>query len=92
MSEYIDIEIEIGDDGRHIYMYTNLKLADDGPETYASAEALEEGSPVAQTLAAIEGITQLHIEAGELIITPDPEAATHTIIADVSAALKDFFL
>lgn len=91
MSEYIEIETEIGDDGT-IYFYTNLKLAEEGPETYASTAAMEEGSPVAQALSVIEGIDHVHIEDDEMVITPQPGAALHTIVADVAAALKDFFL
>ena len=92
MSEYIEIETEMSDDGARMYFYTNLKLAVEGIETYDSAEAMEEGSPLAQTLAVIEGIVHLRLEGNTMVITREPEAAWHTIVADVSAALKDFFL
>lgn len=92
MSEYIEIETELSDDGSQIYFYTNLRLTDQGAEAYDGTAAMEEGSPVAQALAVIGGIAHLRLEEDELIITPEPDAAWHAIVADVSAALKDFFL
>jgi hypothetical protein len=92
MSEYIDIETELSDDGEKMYFYTNLTLADGELETYESPEAMEEGSPVAQALALLAGISRLQIEGSEMTITRDPEFPWHVIVADVSAALKDFFL
>lgn len=91
MSEYIEIETEMSDDGRQMYIYTNLALAED-TEQYESQAEMEEGSPVAQALAHIDGIAQMHIEASDLTITREPDAAWHSIVADVSSALKDFFL
>ncbi|MEM7110971.1 MAG: hypothetical protein AAF614_00965 [Chloroflexota bacterium] len=92
MSEYMEIESELSDDGQEIYVYTNLRLADGEPELYDSLEAMEEGSPVAQALAVIEGIAHLEIDGSDMVITPQPDAAWHVIAEDVSAALKDFFL
>lgn len=92
MSEYMEIEAELSDDGLEIVFYTNLTLIDGKPETYDSIDAMEEGSPVAQALAVIEGIEQLRLEKHELIITRTSEAAWHAIEDDVIAALKDFFL
>lgn len=92
MSEYMEIESELSDDGLELYVYTNLRLADGAPESYASLAAMEEGSPVAQALAVIEGIAELQIEGTDLVIVPHPEVAWHVIAEDVSAALKDFFL
>lgn len=92
MSEYIEIETEISDDGRQLQVSTNLRLADSGPEQYASPEEMEEGSPVAQALAVVPGIAGLRMEESELVITRQPDADWHVIIADLSAALKDFFL
>lgn len=92
MSEYMEIESELSDDGQEIYVYTNLKLTDSDKEVYTSLEAMEEGSPVAQALAVIEGIAQLTIEGPDMVITPLPDAAWHIIAEDMSAALKDFFL
>jgi hypothetical protein len=92
MSEYIEIETELSDDGDEMFFYTNLTLADGEAETYDSPEAMEEGSPVAQALALLDGIAQLEINGRDLTIIRDPDTPWHVIVADVSAALKDFFL
>jgi Mg2+/citrate symporter len=92
MSEYIEIETEMSDDGATMYFHTNLQLAQEGVEEYESAEAMEVGSPVAQMLSPIEGIVYLRLEGKDMTVTRDPEAAWHIIVADVSAALEDFFL
>jgi hypothetical protein len=92
MSEYIEIEFEASDDGKRLIVYTNLRLAEGDVEFYNSRESLEEGSPVAQALATIDGITRLRIEDSDLIITREPDVEWHIIVEDVSAALKDFFL
>jgi hypothetical protein len=92
MSEYIEIEIEINDDGT-ILIQTNLSLtAGEDAEQYESALELEMGSPVAQSLAGVEGITSLRMDGSEMALTCRPDADQHVIIADVSAALKEFFL
>ena len=92
MSEYIEIETELSDDGRILTVYTNLRLNDGAAEQYQSLEEAEEGSPVAQALAVIEGISYLQIKGSDLIVQSDSDAAWHIIISDISAALKDFFL
>lgn len=93
MSEYIEIETELNeDDPRQIYVYTNLTLATGEAEVYHSRAEMEEGSPVAQALAIIEGIEALRLEEDEMLITRKAEADWHVIAADVSAALTDFFL
>jgi hypothetical protein len=92
MSEYIEIETEASDDRKEIIVYTNLRLAEGDVEYYNSRESLEEGSPVAQALAMIDGIARLCIEDSDLIITREPDVEWHTIVDNVSAALKDFFL
>ena len=92
MSEYIEIETELSDDGDEMFFYTNLTLAEGKAEQYDSLAAMEEGSPVAQALAIVEGIARLEIEGREMVITREPDAPWHVIVADVSAALKDFFL
>lgn len=92
MSEYIEIETETSEDGKRIFVYTNLRLAEEDFEEYGSREAMEEGSPVAQTLAMIDGIAHLRIEESDLIITREADAEWYLIVEDVSAALKDFFL
>lgn len=92
MSEYIDIEAELGD-GSELLFHTNLKLTAAGViEAYSSVEEMEIGSPVAQALSAIDGIASLAMEGGEISIGTQSEADWHAIIADVTAALKDFFL
>ncbi|MCZ7671261.1 MAG: NifU N-terminal domain-containing protein [Chloroflexi bacterium] len=92
MSEYIEIQTEIEDDDLTMAMQTNLRLTDGGRETYHSPEEMEEGSPVAQALAVIVGIDQLTLDGQNMIIVRDADAPWHSIIGDISAALKDFFL
>jgi hypothetical protein len=53
---------------------------------------MEEGSPLAQTLAYVEGIDELTIDEETMIIVRRPDMPWHVIIADVSAAVKEFFL
>ena len=91
MSEYIEIEAEL-DDGVLVFT-TNLPLTADGrEESYDSTAALEEGSPVAQALSLVPGIATLTMRGGQLLLTPAPDADDHGLIADVTAALKEFFL
>jgi hypothetical protein len=92
MSEYIEIETELGDDGRSLFVTTNLTLAEGPAETYDSLEAMETGSPLAQALSAVEGIERLVINGRFLTLQRHPDAAWHHIVADLSAVLKDFFL
>ncbi len=92
MSEYIEIDAELDDDGAIVFA-TNLPLTTEGrEETYASAAALEEGSPVAQALSFVPGIAALSMRGGYITLTTAPEADYHALVADVSAALKEFFL
>lgn len=92
MSEYIEIETELSEDGRHIDVSTNLTLTERPEESYASPAEMEEGSPLAQALAVIDGITHLTIRGGSLTLTFDPDVGWHAVAADVAAAIKDFFL
>ena len=92
MSEYIEIDSELNEFDEELTISTNLRLADGENELYHGRAAMEEGSPVAQALAVIEGIAILEIEDTELTIQKEPDIDWHVIIADVSAALKDFFL
>lgn len=95
MSEYIEIESELDEENPEvIHLYTNLPLttAADGVEEYASYDEMAEGSPVAQALVIVEGIERLRIEEGDIMIVRDPDTPHHALIADISAALKDFFL
>ena len=92
MSEYIEIETEIGDDGM-ILFHTNLPLTAEGQEeVYESRAALDEGSPVAQALSVVPGIETVAMGGGDLAIAAAADADWHTLAADVTAALKDFFL
>jgi hypothetical protein len=92
MSEYVQIEGQISEDGTRLSISTNLTLSEEGDETYASLEAMEEGSALAQALSVVEGIVWMRIEEDELTIVRNPGVPWHTIEADVSAVLKDFFL
>ncbi|MEZ4517582.1 MAG: hypothetical protein R3C44_12395 [Chloroflexota bacterium] len=93
MSEYIEIEAELDEDGRTIFFQTNLPLtAGEATETYDSPEALAFGSPVAQMLAGIDGITAAEITGDVLLVVCESPAGWHMVAADVSAALKDLYL
>lgn len=94
MSEYIEIEAEATEDPRRMQLWTNVSLTGEaqGQEVYDSPAEMEEGSPLAQTLAYIEGIRRLHIEGRTMTIERDEDVAWHVIIADISAAVRDFFL
>lgn len=92
MSEYIEIETELSDDGRTLTVYTNLRLNEGEAEQYHSSAELEEGSPVAQALAIIEGIYFVQIKGSDLTVQCNPDTPWHVIISEISAALKDFFL
>lgn len=92
MSEYIEIKTEILEAPHMIRFTTNLPLAQEEVEEYRDAAAMEEGSPVAQLLSGVDGIMYCRLEEGEIIIRRDPETEWHNLVADVSAALKEFFL
>ena len=94
MSEYIEIESVPGADPHQMLLTTNINLtaASHAAEMYQSPEEMEEGSPLAQSLSYIEGIHELHISGQTMTIRRDPDVDWHIIIADVSAAVRDFFL
>lgn len=92
MSEYIEIETEFGDDGRALFVTTNLALTDGNKETYASLDEMEEGSPLSQAISVIDGIEHLTLNGRTVTLIRQPEAPWHHIVADLSAVLKDFFL
>jgi hypothetical protein len=92
MSEYITLNVETSEDPDQIELVTNLKLAPEGPEAYASRDEGDEGSPLAQTLFLIDGLLALDIDGGTLTIRRDPDVEWPAIIDDVTEALKDFFL
>ena len=92
MSEYITVQPEYGDDPDLVKLVTNLSLAPDGPESYANRDEGDEGSPLAQTLFGIDGLSSLDIEAGTLTVRRDSDSEWPALIDDISEALKDFFL
>jgi hypothetical protein len=92
MSEYIEIETEMLADPAMLLFHTNLRLIDRETEVYESPESMEEGSALAQALAQVEGLVRLRIEEHELTVTRNTAVSWHLIIAEVNAALKDFFL
>lgn len=94
MSEYIEIEAEATDDPLVIDFHTNLDLTgvQQTVEQYESREDMEEGSPLAQTLAFVDGIHRLRLAGQTMTVTRDPDVDWHIIVADVTAAVRDFFL
>lgn len=92
MSEYIEIETEPDDAPDVMHFTTNVTLSETGEERYDSPEAMEEGSPFAQALALVDGVRSLHLAGHTMAVTRDPEMPWHIIVAEVSAAIKDFFL
>lgn len=92
MSEYIEIESELSDDGRSVTFYTNLPLTQGEVEQYNTLDEMVEGSPLAQALSVVDGLCTLRLEGDEMELTPDEELGVQTIINDITAVLKDFFL
>lgn len=94
MSEYIEIEAEATDDPHVMEFYTNVDLTgvDQTVEHYGSRADMEEGSPLAQTLAYVEGIRELRLAGQTIFITREPDVDWHIVVADVKAAVRDFFL
>ena len=94
MSEYIEIETEPDEDQLNlIHFFTNLPLTtDEREESYTSVEEMLEGSAVAQALAEVNGIVNLTLNGGDMSIEKEEDVDEYALIADVSAAIKDFFL
>lgn len=92
MSEYIEVTQVETEDPLVLILETNVPLAPDGTEVYASAEAMQEGSPLAHALAIIPGIAQLQIDEQDLTITRTPDTDWYSISEDIRLALIDFFL
>jgi hypothetical protein len=93
MTEYIEIKAEPTNDPEAIRLITNLDLTAGGPpETYASPEEGDNGSPVAQAIFTVPGVAWLRLEGREASIRRTPDVEWHDLIQDVSDALKDFFL
>ena len=92
MSEYIEIATEENDDGTTVLFFTNLRLTVGEAEEYPSPAEMEEGSPLAQTLAMIPGLAELRIDGQELMVWRERDVPWYALIEDVTAVLKDFFL
>ena len=92
MSEYIKIETDLSDDGQVLFFHTNLPLTDGSVESYISIEAMEEGSPIAQALAAGAGLSKINIQGSEMRITKTLDVEWYVVVEEVTAILKDFFL
>lgn len=94
MSEYIEIETETTEDLHCMHLVTNVALTGvrQHVEHYGSTTEMEEGSPLAQALAYVEGIAELQFDDKTMTIVRDPDVPWHVIIADVTAAVKEFFL
>jgi hypothetical protein len=92
MSEYIDIDVEYGDDPYSARLITNLDLAPDGPEHYPDRESGEGGSPLAQFLFSIDGLAGLDITGDEIHVRRMPDVEWHALIDEIRSALKEFFL
>ena len=79
------------------YLQDGVRIVEANPAAaelygYDSPEEMEVGSAVAQSMALVEGVEKLRIEGSDMILTRDPDMPWHLIIAEVTAALKEFFL
>lgn len=92
MSEYIEINSELSEDGAAMIFFTNLRLAEEQVESYATVEEMEEGTPLAQALAVIPGVARATIDGADLTVWRTAETAWHALVEDITAVLKDFFL
>lgn len=92
MSEYIEIVTESGDEPGVLLFSTNVRLSEGAVEQYDSLAALEEGSPLAQALAHVPGVRRLRLQGNEMTVWVDPDTPQHVVMADISAAIRDFFL
>ncbi len=92
MSEYISIEAEPTEELNTVLIHTNLTLAPDGIEVYPDLASGEIGSPLAQTIFAIEGILALTIDGSDMLIQHTDDLELFVLVDEIDAALKDFFL
>ncbi len=92
MSEYIEFEIEQGDDPALMCIRTNLRLTEEAEELYDSPAAMELGSPLAQMLAPVEGVIALRIAGYDLYVTGNEETPWHMIVPEITATVREFFL
>ena len=93
MSEYIEVQAENSEDLNKVVVRTNLDLTEHSHlEEYQTAEAMEEGSALAQMIAPIDGVRKLRIEQKDLTIWREEEVPWHLIVSEITVALKEFFL
>lgn len=93
MSEYVTVETEPTDNPDVLEIITNQTLTRAEREVYASVEAGDEGSPIAQMLFdGVPGIRALTITTSTLLVTRDPDYTWEEIVDEVRDALRDFFL
>ena len=93
MSEYFTIDAEPTDHPDIMELTASERLTLEDEERYATPEAGNEGSAVAQTLFhAVEGIAALTIRDDTLIVQREPGAPWEAMIDDIRDALRDFFL
>jgi Scaffold protein Nfu/NifU N terminal len=95
MSEYISIEVEYGDDPNTVYLHTNLNYGADGEaveEDYPNPASGQTGTPIAQFLFEIAGLEALKITGSTLVVQRAPDTEWHTLIDELTTALKQFFL
>lgn len=93
MSEYARFEFELSSDPLVAEVFINQPLTEGEPEHYPDYAAGDEGSPLAQLLFnAVAGIAALTITPDALRIEREPTAEWETLLADLRAALRDFFL
>lgn len=93
MSEYVTVEVEFGDDPNVAELFINQRLTEEAEERYASPQAGDLGTPIAQMLfAAVEGIERLTITEDCLIIRRDPAFPWESIIDETRDALRDWYL
>jgi hypothetical protein len=84
LSEYIEIRTEIDDVANVVSVTTNLVLSGLGEERYLTAQAMEKGSALAQSLSQIEGIRMLVIEGKEMAVLHDQGIPSHIVASEIS--------
>jgi ABC-type xylose transport system substrate-binding protein len=93
MSEYFTLETDSTDDQHVLAITVNQPLTDSGPEVYASFDAGDVGSPIAQMLFnGVRGLQALTITEHTLLVTRDPTVPWEDIVDEIRDALRDFFL
>ncbi|MCY3935474.1 MAG: NifU N-terminal domain-containing protein [Anaerolineaceae bacterium] len=93
MSEYVRFEFELSADPLVAEVQVNQTLTEESEERYADYAAGDEGSPLAQLIFnAVEGVAALTITPAALRIEREATAEWETLLADLRAALRDFFL